>query len=110
LNEQPWLRIFLKKKNRVKLIQKKLFDWKIETTYNWECFSSLSEKNHHKSQSTTISLGKVVYGKGIVKNNERHRAAKQKTWTYNKKKYILAIQGISFRAKRSLQNQTTNIK
>jgi hypothetical protein len=86
LNEQPWLRIFLKKKNRVKLIQKKLFDWKIETTYNWECFSSLSEKNHHKSQSTTISLGKVVYGKGRVKNNERHRAAKQKTWTYIKKK------------------------
>jgi hypothetical protein len=77
---------FFKKKNRVKLIQKKLFDWKIETTYNWECFSSLSEKNHHKSQSTTISLGKVVYGKGRVKNNERHRAAKQKTWTYIKKK------------------------
>jgi hypothetical protein len=45
----------------------------------------LSEKNHHRSQSTTISLGKVVYGKGRVKNNERHHAAKQKTCTYNKK-------------------------
>lgn len=88
MNEQPRLRIyffFLKRKNLVKLTQKKkkkLFDWKIETAYKWVFFKVVlkkSSKSHNQLQFLREKL--FMEKEKKQKNNERRHAAKQKTCT-----------------------------